>query len=102
VFVVNGSYLSAPTYNGWLIALNPRFVIASQWTVEPVVRWFRQVSTNGQTLTRWSPSLRGSYRWSEKIYIDAEASWELSRSNSASVNQNSNHLFYYIGYRYDF
>ena len=102
VFVVNSSYLSAPTYNGWLVALNPRFVIATQWTVEPVVRWFRQVSTNGQTLTRWSPSLRGSYRWSEKIYIDAEASWELSRSNSASVNQNSNHLFYYIGYRYDF
>lgn len=102
VFVVNSSYLTAPTYNGWLVALNPRFVIATQWTVEPVVRWFRQVSTNGQTLTRWSPSLRGSYRWSEKIYIDAEASWELSRSNSASVNQNSNHLFYYIGYRYDF
>ncbi len=102
VFVVNSSYLTAPTYNGWLVAFNPRFVIATQWTVEPVLRWFRQVSTNGQTLTRWSPSLRGSYRWSEKVYIDAEASWELSRSNSVSVNQNSNHLFYYIGYRYDF
>ncbi len=102
VFVVNGSYLTAPTYNGWLLALNPRFVIATQWTVEPVVRWFRQVTTGGQTLTRWSPSLRGSYRWSEKIYIDAEASWELSRSSSVSTNQNSNHLFYYLGYRYDF
>lgn len=102
VFVVNGSYLTSATYNGWLLAINPRFVFATQWTLEPVVRWYRQVNTGGLTLVRWSPSLRGSYRWSDKIYIDAEASWEISKSNSPLVNQNSNHLFYYVGYRYDF
>lgn len=102
VFVVNGSYLSAPTYNGWLVALNPRFVFATNWTVEPILRWYRQSDKTGAKLTRWSPTLRGSYRWSDKISIDAEASWEIGKSTSALVNESSNHLFYYIGYRYDF
>ncbi len=102
VFVVNGSYLSAPTYNGWLIALNPRFVFATKWTVEPILRWYRQSDKAGTRLTRWSPTLRGSYRWSDKISIDAEASWEIGKSTSALVNEKTNFLFYYIGYRYDF
>ena len=102
MFVVNGSYLSAPTYNGWLIALNPRFVFATKWTVEPILRWYRQSDKAGTRLTRWSPTLRGSYRWSDKISIDAEASWEIGKSTSALVNEKTNFLFYYIGYRYDF
>jgi len=53
-------------------------------------------------LTRWSPTLRSSYRWSDKISIDAEASWEIGKSTSATISESSNHLFYYIGYRYDF
>ena len=102
VLVVNGSYLNAPTYTGWLLALNTRFVIATNWTAEPVVRWYRQTTTDGPTLVRWSPTLRGTYRWSDKISMDAEVSWELSKSVAAAINQNSNHLFFYIGYRYDF
>jgi hypothetical protein len=102
VLVVNGSYLNAPTYTGWLLALNTRFVIATNWTAEPVVRWYRQTNTDGPTLVRWSPTLRGTYRWSDKISMDAEVSWELSKSVAAAINQNSNHLFFYVGYRYDF
>lgn len=102
VLVLNASYLSAATYSGLLVAANPRFVVANQLTLEPVLRWYRQTNAGGATLVRWSPSFRGSYRWSDKIFIDAEASWELSRSTSATINQNSHHLFYYIGYRYDF
>ena len=102
VFVVNASYLSAPTYNGWLVALNPRFVFATKWTFEPILRWYQQSDKTGMKLTRWSPTLRSSYRWSDKISIDAEASWEIGKSTSATISESSNHLFYYIGYRYDF
>lgn len=102
VFVVNASYLTAPAYKGWLVALNPRFVFATKWTVEPILRWYRQTDNSGLLLTRWSPTLRASWRWSDKISLDAEASWEIGKSRSLTVHESTNHLFYYIGYRYDF
>jgi tetratricopeptide (TPR) repeat protein len=102
VLVVSGSYLNAPTYTGYLVAVNPRFVFGANWTLEPILRWYRQTEKTGSTLVRWSPTLRNIYKWSEKISLEAEASWELGRVDSPLTQEKSNRFFYYVGYRYDF
>jgi hypothetical protein len=97
--------LTSRAYDAWLASVNARFRPTDRWTIEPTLRYYIQDNknpdplNNGSSFKRLSPSLRMTYQLREKISLESEVSMERSRSNSDLVNENSNLLFYYIGYR---
>lgn len=105
VLVFNGVRLTSRAYDAWLASVNARFRPTDRWTIEPTLRYYIQDNknpdplNNGSSFKRLSPSLRMTYQLREKVSLESEVSMERSRSNSDSVNENSNLLFYYIGYR---
>ena len=105
VLVFNGVRLTSRAYDAWLASVNARFRPTDRWTIEPTLRYYIQDNknpdplNNGSSFKRLSPSLRMTYQLREKISLESEVSMERSRSNSDLVNENSNLLFYYIGYR---
>jgi tetratricopeptide (TPR) repeat protein len=107
VLVFNGVRLTSRAYDAWLASVNARFRPTERWAIEPTLRYYIQdnknadPTSNGSNFKRLSPSVRMTYQWREKISLESEISLERSSSNSTMVNENSNLLFYYIGYRVD-
>jgi tetratricopeptide (TPR) repeat protein len=108
VLVFNGNRLTSDAFDAWLISANTRFRPTEHWSVEPTLRYYIQdnkptaVLANAPRLKRLSPTLRTTYQLREKISLEGEISAERSQTNSSVVNENSNVLFYYFGYRAEF
>jgi tetratricopeptide (TPR) repeat protein len=107
VLVFNGVRLTSRAYDAWLASVNTRFRPTERWAIEPTLRYYiqdnksRDPANTGSSFKRLSPSVRMTYQLREKISIESEVSLERSRSNSTLVNENSNLIFYYLGYRVD-
>lgn len=108
VVVFNGNRLTSDAFDAWLVSVNTRFRPTERWSVEPTLRYYIQdnkptaVLANAPRLKRLSPTLRTTYQLSEKVSLEGEISAERSQTNSLLVNENSNVLFYYFGYRAEF
>lgn len=102
ISVVNGSYLTGPTLDAWSLFLNHRVPIGERWTIEPSLRYYRQSGNTDARLWRVSPGLRLTYKWLERLVLEAEIQIDRSHSTSALVTEDATRRFYLIGFRYDF
>jgi hypothetical protein len=94
--------LRAPTYNGILLSYNNLSTPAERWTLEPVIRFYRQTSTDGTVITRWTPGLRVTWRGGPKWAIESDFTLESSRTRGPTQEENARRYYYYVGLRYDF
>lgn len=101
VLVFSTSRLTSRDYDAWLLAANARFNAGERWTLEPGLRWYQQDNANGASLRRLSPSLRTTWRLRDSASLESEVTLERSRSRNGPVREDSNLLFYYLGYRVD-
>jgi tetratricopeptide (TPR) repeat protein len=102
------SYLTAPTYRGYLASYNNMSALNEFWQLEPSLRFYIQNGLNtGTKDVRWTPGLRIGYRVWQQVTLETEASLEISRTESTTSQgtssvQTARRLFYYAGGRYDF
>jgi len=97
------SYLHSPTLNGAQFNYNNLTSLSGTKVVlEPSIRLYSQHGTDGLKLFRVTPGLRATYSVSPKTNLIGESVLEHSTTDGPSGNTQTNAVFFYIGYRYDF
>jgi hypothetical protein len=108
--VFNLSYLTSPTFKGYLVMYNNLSALSDLWQVEPSLQLYTQEDNIGGKLTRWKPGLRVTYHIATQLALESSVDYEVTRQSGTStnvtgnVNSNvsGNRMFYYFGGRYDF
>jgi tetratricopeptide (TPR) repeat protein len=101
ILVLNGSALRSRDLDAWQFGLDFRFTVWQDLLVEPLLRWYRQTDIRDTTLTRTTPGLHLLWRIKERFSLEAEADYEISRTNSPVIVDNVRRHFYYVGWRWD-
>jgi tetratricopeptide (TPR) repeat protein len=102
ILVFNIGALEGREYSGMNLAINSLSVWREHWVIEPALRYYRQKNDIGTRLTRITPSLRLTYRWTEAQSLEAEFQLERSHTESDDQEETSTRQFGSIGYRLDF
>ncbi len=98
----NLSVLSTPLFHGIQLAYNNLTGFDdNKYTVEPSLRLYSQRDTQGISMLRISPGMRGSYNISKKISVMAEGLIEHSTNQGPTNNASTNSIFFYLGLRYE-
>ena len=100
--VFNATWLTGPTYHGTLFSYNNLTSLNGQWQLEPALRYYTQTDNTGTHLERWTPTMRALYRMQRQFTLEAELTYEMSRSSGTLRSEDANRLFFYFGGRYDF
>ena len=99
--VFGATYVTGPTFDGYLLSYNNLSLIQGRWTVEPWLRYYTQKDTQDVKIDRWMPGLRLTYRVRESFALETELSWERTRTVGPTSEDNSRRGFFYIGYRWN-
>jgi hypothetical protein len=94
------TYLTGPTQDGYLLSYNNLSALGS-WTLEPSLRYYTQEDNQAITLERWTPGLRLSYRVRESLALEAEFTWEKTRTIGPGSRDDTSRGFFYVGYRWN-
>jgi hypothetical protein len=94
--------IQGPSFKGQLLSYNNSSLLWGNWQVEPSLRFYRQTSTDGTTVSRWGPGLRVSYRVLRALALESELNSERSQTSSALRKESASRLSYYLGGRYEF
>ena len=98
----NLSLLSTPLFHGVQFAYNNLTGFGdNKYTLEPSLRLYSQRDTQGVSMLRISPGLRGSYNVSKKLSAMAEGLIEHSTNQGPTNNASTNSVFFYLGLRYE-
>lgn len=100
--VLLSTLLTGPTYRGVLLSYNNLTSLSETWRLEPSLRLYRQIDTNGTRTVRWTPGFRVSYKLRPQATLESEVTFERTRRNGPSLNERSDRMFYFVGARYDF
>ncbi len=101
VNVLSVGFIEAPTYSGPLVLLS-NTTSWRNWRIEPAIRYYDQNDEAGTKLTRINGGLRLSYRIRNSVSLEAEAGYELTKTDSTFAEDETRREFYSIGYRWDF
>jgi len=94
------SYYDAPTYSGYLASVT-NLSGFGEWTVEPALRYYTQTDQQEVKLERLLPTLRLTYRARENLSLEAEFSWETTRTIGPASRDDTTRGFFYLGYRWN-
>jgi hypothetical protein len=99
----NLSVLSTPFFKGVQFSLNNLTGLSDNGdlTVEPSVRIYVQRDQLDVKLVRIGPGVRTSWKASSRGSLLGELLYETSRTDGPSNHDNSNSVFFYVGYRYE-
>jgi hypothetical protein len=98
----NMSVLSTPLFHGVQLAYNNLTGFNdNKFTLEPSLRLYTQQDTQGVSMRRVSPGIRGSYNVSKKVSVMGEGLLEHSTNEGPTNNATTNSLFFYFGARYE-
>lgn len=107
--VLSANLLKGATYNGRLFAYNNLSLLWQRLQLEPSIKYYRQDTTDGTQITRWTPGLRLSWRVARKLSLEGVVDYEVSKTRQpfdATTGQTpveeANRVFYFFGYRLDF
>jgi tetratricopeptide (TPR) repeat protein len=99
--VFGASYITGPTFDGYLLSYNNLSLIQGRWTVEPSLKYYTQKDTQDVKLDRWTPGLRLTYRVRESFALEAEFIWEKTQTVGPTSRDDATRGFFYVGYRWD-
>lgn len=100
--VFNITYLSAPTYTGYLASLNNITGFGEGWQVEPSLRYYTQTDNTNTVTNRYTPGLRVTYRFRKHFTLESNVQYEVTNITGPTTIEDTNRIFYYFGTRYDF
>ncbi|MDD2700160.1 MAG: hypothetical protein PHH36_02875 [Sideroxydans sp.] len=72
------------------------------WGLDSSLQLYKQTDQFNAVTTRFSPTVRASYRMKEQITLDAELGFESTKSEGASVTTKISRIFGSAGLRWDF
>lgn len=96
------TYIKAPNFNGLAWGANYALPFRENWRLDAALRYYAQNDDAGGSQRRVSPSLKLSYQWQNKMYLEAEAGYESSRSETPTQSDYAQRSYVYGGVRYDF
>ena len=102
ILVLNVGVLTGKQVKAQQAGIDYRFIPWRDLALEPVLRWYRQTDSLGVRVLRLSPGLRASYRLRERFSIEGQFDMERSRATSASIDDVTQRVFWYLGWRWDF
>lgn len=99
----NVSVMRTPYFTGYQAAYNNLSAIPNHpdLTVEPSIRLYTQKDKQDVKLLRVGPGVRLSWRASRRASLLGELLYEASRTDGPVNHDNSNSVFFYVGYRYE-
>lgn len=95
------SLIRAPTYNGESSFISMGIPLKNQFRLDTNLRHYSQNGDNGSSQRRLSPSLKLSWQWFNKLYLEIEGGYESSRSQAFGTNDKSRRDYMYMGMRWD-
>jgi len=95
------SLIRAPTYNGESSFISMGIPLKNQFRLDTNLRHYSQNGENGSSQRRLSPSLKLSWQWLNKLYLEIEGGYESSRSQAFGTNDKSRRDYMYMGMRWD-
>lgn len=101
VFVASASAIRGAAFDGWTGSGSYVVVLRDAWRLETLLRYYRQQDSRGTRLTRFTPTVKLSYRLHERFAFEAEAGWERSDSRGPSQADLTDRRFYSLGVRWD-
>lgn len=106
ISVLSYAYTDSGTYTANSLSFNNRSPIGDKWNLSTGLLYYVQNSTQSATsesrTTTLRPSLRVSYKWKEKVTLEAEANFDNTTIDSATAQTKRSDPFYSLGYRWDF
>jgi hypothetical protein len=94
------TYVSGPAQDGFQAAYN-NLSTRGDWTIEPSLRYYTQEDSQAVKLERWTPGVRLTYRVRESLALEAEFTWEQSRTVGPASQDDTSRGFFYVGYRWN-
>ncbi len=101
-FVMNGSYINSPTYQGQSLSLNSLGRFGQKWQVDTFVTLYHQKDSTNMRLYRVTPSLRIDYRWLDSWTFEAAGGVEKTITDSPTQRDSILRQFFFFGIRWDF
>ena len=101
VNVLSIGLIDAPTYSGPLVLLSNSSNWRN-WRFEPSLRYYQQNDAADTTLSRINGGLRLSYRVRNRLSLEVEAGYELTKTSSAFADDKVQREYFSLGYRWDF
>lgn len=95
------SLIRAPTYNGQSAFISLGIPLKNQFRLDTNLRHYSQNGDNGSSQRRLSPSLKVSWQWMNKLYLEAEGGYESSKSQAFGTQDKSRRDYMYMGLRWD-
>lgn len=102
IIVATTNIIRGKTYNGELLQLSHVILFADKWRIESTLKYYHQVDSMDNTLSRLSPSARISYKLLERLNIEGEAGAERSTTKGPLISDKTMRRYYNLGMRYDF
>lgn len=102
IIVATTNIIRGKTYDGELFQLSHVLLLAEKWRLETTLKYYHQADSLDNTLARFSPSARVSYRWTERVSFEGEAGAERSTNRGPAQNEKTFRRYYNLGLRYDF
>lgn len=101
VGVANLSLIRAPTYDGVSVTLS-HVLNLDKWRFDSIIGYYTQEDDSGNTMRRWSPVFRLSYRLRDSWYLESELGMEATKTRTGLNQDNSRRTYFFIGYRWEF
>jgi hypothetical protein len=102
VGVANASLIEAPTYTGQAYGINYVLILHDIWRFDTNLRYYTQQDTLGENQNRLTPTFKLSYRWKDKVSLEAEVGQEIVKVDGPLRVENSKRSYMFVGYRWDF
>jgi len=103
VNVLSISRIDAPDYTGNSYSLTNRLLWGPSWGLDVTLSWYSQHNTTTDSkLERFSPVLRPSYKWKDKITFELELGEERTTTRSPTTEDKTQRRYWSLGYRWDF
>ena len=101
IFVANVALLDGKLISAQLFTLDYR-IVSDLFTVEPMLKFYRQKDDQDVKLTRWTPGVKLTYQVRDRFALEAEYDFEHSHSVGPVIDEILKRSFWYVGYRWDF
>jgi tetratricopeptide (TPR) repeat protein len=102
IVVASTNILRGKSYNGESYQVSHVLLVQEKWRVESTFKYYHQTDIRDNVLDRFSPSIRISYRWFDRLNIEGEAGAERTKTQGPLQSEVTMRQYYNFGMRYDF
>ncbi|MEO8101045.1 MAG: hypothetical protein ABI790_00875 [Betaproteobacteria bacterium] len=102
IIVATTNIIRGKSYNGESYQISHVLLVKEKWRIESTFKYYHQSDIRDNVLDRFSPSIRLSYRWFDRLSVEGEVGAERTKSEGPLQSDVTMRQFYNLGMRYDF